>query len=620
MIHRPAFLLLAAALCAPVASFAQRIVSLLDTTAAPVVVDSLRHRAYFSTERSIAVFDGANMVSGVGAGATPYWMAFDSPNQRLYTIDSYMGLTILDVTKMQAITSLRDITAAGVINTNTQRMYFPTAQPGIRELNGETGATLGSYSLPGLACSMAIDEPRNRLYVSHCSENLSGASVIDLDTRALTFIPVPHLAAQIAVNPSTGLAYVITNDGGTAIAVIDGGTKQYHYLQTGATGTGKPSWIGVNPSTNRVYARFGNQYFVIDGVTEAVLARTDGTNTALDGSIADIRIDPVMNRIYVLVDGDTLVALDASTLAEVSHQQLPVIERSMDLDAGMHRLYTAGAGGLLIDTSATPGPRMNNYQGLWWNPNESGWGVNIAQQGDVWFAAWYTYDHDGKPTWFVMPRGSRSTGEMFSGTLYRATAGPGASYQSQSFDSSSVVATPVGTMTFSFSDANTGTMVADVNGAHIAKAITRQQLASPGLVCQTGIAASPQNATDLWWQWPAGSGSGWGLFVTQQTNTAFSVWFTYDTTGRPTWFATTGARNTSLSSVIELNGDVYQTTGPAYDAPSWDASLVHPTRVGTMKIGITDDHQGAFSFTIGSVSSSQPIVRERFAKLFSACQ
>src|SRR6185503_19971412 len=136
---------------------------------------------------------------------------------------------------------------------------------------------------------------------------------------------------------------------------------------------------------------------------EAVVARAQ-----LDGSVNGLEVDPAMNRVYALVDQDMLVALDGSSAAIISTLQLPVRETSMDLDVATHPLYTAGTGGLLIDTTAPPGPRMYSYQGLWWNPNESGWGVNIAQQGDVWFAAWYTYDRSGKPTWFVMPRGART--------------------------------------------------------------------------------------------------------------------------------------------------------------------------------------------------------------------
>ena len=37
----------------------------------------------------------------------------------------------------------------------------------------------------------------------------------------------------------------------------------------------------------------------------------------------------------------------------------------------------------------------NNFQDLWWNPSESGWGVNVAHQGDILFATLFTYDENG---------------------------------------------------------------------------------------------------------------------------------------------------------------------------------------------------------------------------------
>src|SRR4030095_2645199 len=101
-------------------------------------------------------------------------------------------------------------------------------------------------------------------------------------------------------------------------------------------------------------------------------------------------------------------------------------------------------------------PPPRNYQGVWWNPSESGWGVNIAQQGDVWFAAWFTYDSNGDPKWYVMARGERTGGEAFSGKLYETT---GSSFSSP-YDSSRSTAREVGTLSFRFSDGDNGVMEA----------------------------------------------------------------------------------------------------------------------------------------------------------------
>ena len=48
-----------------------------------------------------------------------------------------------------------------------------------------------------------------------------------------------------------------------------------------------------------------------------------------------------------------------------------------------------------------------NYTALWWNEAESGWGINLNHQGNILFAALFTYDDAGAPTWLVMSRGER---------------------------------------------------------------------------------------------------------------------------------------------------------------------------------------------------------------------
>src|SRR3990167_7926115 len=77
---------------------------------------------------------------------------------------------------------------------------------------------------------------------------------------------------------------------------------------------------------------------------------------------------------------------------------------------------------LLVGLLAAPAFAAN-YQDLWWNPAESGWGINITHQGDTMFATWFIYDAAGKPLWLVMSNGVKSGSGSFSGDLYR-TSGP----------------------------------------------------------------------------------------------------------------------------------------------------------------------------------------------------
>ena len=70
----------------------------------------------------------------------------------------------------------------------------------------------------------------------------------------------------------------------------------------------------------------------------------------------------------------------------------------------------AGSSASVTSTAAV------NYQGLWFNPAESGWGINFAHEGDIIFASWFTYDLTGKGTWLVMT--ANKTGpNTYSGSL-----------------------------------------------------------------------------------------------------------------------------------------------------------------------------------------------------------
>jgi hypothetical protein len=119
-----------------------------------------------------------------------------------------------------------------------------------------------------------------------------------------------------------------------------------------------------------------------------------------------------------------------------------------------------------ISSGSVPGV---DYTDLWWNPNESGWGMAIAQQGSIMFLAWYVYDNGGKPVWYVASACAVS-GSGCSGSLFKTTGPP----LGPTFDATQVHAVSAGTVSLSFSDANNGTLTYTVNGVTASKAITRQ--------------------------------------------------------------------------------------------------------------------------------------------------
>ena len=122
----------------------------------------------------------------------------------------------------------------------------------------------------------------------------------------------------------------------------------------------------------------------------------------------------------------------------------------------------------------------DNYQDLWWNPNESGWGINLTHQSDIIFATLFTYDAAGKGMWLILSRGDRIAGsagsQNFAGALYRTT-GP-------NFDA--IPFTPIGPsnltqvgnmrLEFPFGEPPQppARLIYDVNGVSVTKNIQRQ--------------------------------------------------------------------------------------------------------------------------------------------------
>ena len=136
------------------------------------------------------------------------------------------------------------------------------------------------------------------------------------------------------------------------------------------------------------------------------------------------------------------------------------------------------------------GPPDFNVQGLWWRSpagSESGWGINLVQQGTILFVTWFTYGADGSGLWLVMSDARRTAANAYAGTIYRTT---GPAFNAEPFDSSRVVTTPVGSGTFTFTDPDNGTFAYNVGAVSQVKSITRLVFANPVSVCTLAPPAS----------------------------------------------------------------------------------------------------------------------------------
>ena len=262
-----------------------------------------------------------------------------------------------------------------------------------------------------------------------------------------------------------------------------------------------------------------------------------------------------------------------------------------------------------------------SYEGLWWAApagSESGWGINLAHQGDVIFATWFTYDVNGEPWWLTMIANETAEGE-YSGTLYRSN---GALTR---FGPAPPMPTAVGSGTLTFDSATSGTFSYQVSdGANIAtqtKAIVLETF-GPVPICAWGAQPDLTKATnfqDLWWAAPAGSESGWGVNLTQQGTTIFATWFTYDAHQNPLWLSVPAPQ----TGPNTYTGTLYLTHGPAFGSATFDPTKVSRTAVGTATFTFSDGNNGTFAYSVnlggGVNNAAKAITRQVFRAPGTVC-
>ncbi len=124
-----------------------------------------------------------------------------------------------------------------------------------------------------------------------------------------------------------------------------------------------------------------------------------------------------------------------------------------------------------------PPPRpIAGYTGLWWNPEESGWGLSIQQSHtDVLLAQLFIYGTDNQPVWFaIQPAAGWRSSTRWEGTVYR-TAGP--YFAGPDFDPRLVLIQAAGTASLEFAQApgsvGRAVFTYTIGGVTTTKTITR---------------------------------------------------------------------------------------------------------------------------------------------------
>ncbi len=112
-----------------------------------------------------------------------------------------------------------------------------------------------------------------------------------------------------------------------------------------------------------------------------------------------------------------------------------------------------------------------DYSDIWWNPAESGWGVNFINADNFIFATFFVYGNDQQPTW-VTAQLTQNANNVWTGPLYFTTG----SYYGVPWNPAQSTVVQVGTATFAPFDSATGTLSYTVGQVAVTKSITRQTL------------------------------------------------------------------------------------------------------------------------------------------------
>lgn len=127
--------------------------------------------------------------------------------------------------------------------------------------------------------------------------------------------------------------------------------------------------------------------------------------------------------------------------------------------------------GLLLALAVVRPAAATDWTDIWWNSNESGWGVNFVQASDFIFATFFVYGTNNQPIWYTGQLSVDNNG-IWSGPLYQTTG----TYLGIPWNSNDRSATQVGTVTFAPANSFSGTLTYNVNTTNVTKQIARQTL------------------------------------------------------------------------------------------------------------------------------------------------
>lgn len=298
---------------------------------------------------------------------------------------------------------------------------------------------------------------------------------------------------------------------------------------------------------------------------------------------------------------------DDFTMAAGAYEQRLYVIPSLQLVVA--RNGPRSAGGRFDDTQflsrLLPAQPPRNHTGIYMSPTEPGWGVSVAQFGDLLLPVWFTYGADGTPEWMMADALRVDAEGNFHGPLLRWSGRP---------TGSAVPVVPAertvetaGTVSLRFgADRSLDYTVQLTGEASRSRRMVPIAFSGSGPSCThtSGSRATVPNLTDLWWN---PEQSGWGLSVLHQGSQLFVAWYSYDSDGSPAWLTAQLERQPDGSFRGAINRAV---AGTPYNRESGQPATALPLpAIGEMTLRAVDGERATLESEIAGVRTVQPIRR-----------
>jgi hypothetical protein len=242
---------------------------------------------------------------------------------------------------------------------------------------------------------------------------------------------------------------------------------------------------------------------------------------------------------------------------------------------------------LLLLTASAQAAAVD-FTDIWYNPSESGWGVNVVQSDAFIFLTFFIYGPDNKPTWYTGQVTLDSSSGNFNGPLY-STDGYGTSFTLPWVRPPPPGGTQVGTASFQPTGPSTARLVYTLTSGPILATVTKV------IQRQTLTAINLGNVNPY-------SGTQFGAFTGCANNGSYRLFFdlqlTQLTDGTIT-FAFVYPEYTNFSctfsgTLVQL-GQLYSVTAANYQCTDGNNTTASMTEIKKTAQGV----EGRFSASYG---------------------